>query len=140
MPIISSNAFNIKPCNTFHLYRNESGKNLNNKKAIVKQVTAMMMVANENCRYHCKIIPAMNGKSSLVNGAVFQTGMLWVRSIFQNKKQKGKFQILFTQMHTPLLIQLPEIGISQIFDETDRFTRALHLGAKLFINTGKFIE
>ena len=28
---------------------------------------------------------------------------------------------LFTQIHAPVLIQLPEIWISQVFDEADRF-------------------
>ena len=47
---------------------------------------------------------------------------------------------LFTQVHTPVFIQLPEIRITQIFNKPDRFARTFHFRSQFFIYTGKFIK
>jgi hypothetical protein len=43
-------------------------------------------------------------------------------------------------MHAPLLVQLPEIRIAQVFDEPYRFAGAFHFWAQFFVHAGEFIE
>jgi hypothetical protein len=66
------------------------GKKENKIKEILKEQALIIITGKLICRYHCHAIPAIKGNSSLMNGAVFQTGMLWVRGICQNKKKKEK--------------------------------------------------
>ena len=47
---------------------------------------------------------------------------------------------LFRKIHTPVLIQLPEIRISQIFDKSDGFSGGFHFRSQFLIHTGKFIK
>ncbi len=65
----------IKPCNGFNVNRNAKGNSKNKKKAIHKEINADAINVIEIWKYHCSMIPAINGMSSLVNGAFFQTGI-----------------------------------------------------------------
>ena len=44
------------------------------------------------------------------------------------------------QIHIPLTLQLPEIGIGEVDDVADRLAGTLHLRAEVFVHVGKFVE
>src|SRR5688500_20231450 len=48
--------------------------------------------------------------------------------------------VLFTQIHTSVLIQLPEIRITKILDKADGFTCGFHFRPKFPAYPGKFIK
>src|SRR5574343_273853 len=47
---------------------------------------------------------------------------------------------LFAEVHAALFVQLAEIGITQILNETDGFTGRFHFRSQIFIDTGEFVE
>jgi len=48
--------------------------------------------------------------------------------------------LLFTQIHTPILIQLPEIRIPQIFDKADGFSRTFHFWTQFLFTPGNLLK
>ena len=67
---------------------------------MLKDIKADIIAGREISKYHCNIIPAINGNSSLINGDFFQTGIPLGRSMEQNKKSKVKIQMLFYRYST----------------------------------------
>ena len=47
---------------------------------------------------------------------------------------------LLTQVHTPVLIQLPEVRVTQVADKPDGFARGFHFWSELFVYAWEFIE
>jgi hypothetical protein len=66
--------FRRKPCNPISLKRTPILNNPISRYAEKKQLMQMMMNMMVNPMYHCRMIPAIMGTSSLVKGDDFQKG------------------------------------------------------------------
>ena len=57
------------------------------------------------------------------------------------KNNRNKmFFYLFTEVHTSILVQLPEVRIAKVFDKSYRFSGTFHFGTQFLIHAREFIE